>query len=110
MTETAVTQLKTHTRSALDAATVAEAFRITAFERAEDIAIRTGGDLLTITWGLREWVDARTGRFESAACAIQRRPNLPLPDPVACRGTRSPAPSSSSCPEICPELRKSEIT
>ena len=41
--ETAVTDLNTRNRGALGAATIAEAFRITAAERADDVAIRTEG-------------------------------------------------------------------
>ena len=46
-------QLKTResgARSARDAATIAEAFRITAEDRADAVAIRTKGDAFTITW------------------------------------------------------------
>jgi len=52
----------THGRAALGAATIAEAFRITAGERASEVAIRTRGDEFTITWGeLRERVRALGG-------------------------------------------------
>jgi long-chain acyl-CoA synthetase len=43
----------------VDAATMAEAFRITAQQRAGDVAIRTKGDAVSWTWGdLRDRVDA----------------------------------------------------
>jgi hypothetical protein len=46
-------------RRATGAATLPEAFRITAADRAGDIAIRTRADEVTLTWGrLRERVDA----------------------------------------------------
>ena len=63
----AATQSETHTRAAVGAATIAEAFRITAAERASDVAIRTKGDAFTITWGeLRERVDALAGGLAGA--------------------------------------------
>jgi long-chain acyl-CoA synthetase len=49
----------TQPRGAVGAATIAEAFRITAANRADDVAIRTKGDEVSWTWGeLRERVDA----------------------------------------------------
>jgi long-subunit acyl-CoA synthetase (AMP-forming) len=43
---------------AVDAATIAEAFRVTAQQRAGDVAIRTKGDAVSWTWeDLRERVD-----------------------------------------------------
>jgi long-chain acyl-CoA synthetase len=92
MTETAVTQLKPRARSARDAATIAEAFRITAAERAQDVAIRTKGDAFTITWGeLRERVDALAGglaklgvgRGETVALMLSNRPEFHLCDLAA---------------------------
>src|SRR5580692_6189835 len=57
-----LTQATTQQRAALGAATIAEAFRITAAERAEEVAIRTKQDAFSITWGeLRERVDALAG-------------------------------------------------
>jgi long-chain acyl-CoA synthetase len=48
----------TTSRRAVDAATLAEAFRITASQRAGDMAVRTRGDEVAWTWGeLRERVD-----------------------------------------------------
>jgi long-subunit acyl-CoA synthetase (AMP-forming) len=90
MTETAVTQPST--RPAVGAATVAEAFRITAAERAEDVAIRTKGDAFTITWGeLRERVDAMAGglaglglgRGQTIALMVSNRPEFHLCDLAA---------------------------
>jgi long-chain acyl-CoA synthetase len=92
MMETAVTQLKARARSASHAGTVAEAFRITAAERAGDIAIRTKGDAFTITWGeLRERVDALAGglaklglgRGEAIALMLSNRPEFHLFDLAA---------------------------
>jgi long-chain acyl-CoA synthetase len=92
MRETEVTQLKPRARSARDAATIAEAFRITAAERAGDVAIRTKGDAFTITWGeLRERVDALAGglaklglgRGETVALMLSNRPEFHLCDLAA---------------------------
>jgi long-chain acyl-CoA synthetase len=80
------------TRQALGAATIAEAFRITAAERAEEIAIRTKQDAFTITWGeLRERVDALAGglaklgvgRGDSVALMLSNRPEFHLSDLAA---------------------------
>jgi long-chain acyl-CoA synthetase len=71
------------------AATIAEAFRITAAERSGDVAIRTRGDAFTITWGeLRERVDALAGglaelglqRGETLALLLSNRPEFHLCD------------------------------
>src|SRR5690349_2007396 len=43
------------TARAADAATIAEAFRITAGQREDQVAIRTKGDEVAITWG--QWRD-----------------------------------------------------
>jgi long-chain acyl-CoA synthetase len=49
----------TRPRDAVGAATIAEAFRITAANRPDDVAIRTRGGEIAWTWGeLRERVDA----------------------------------------------------
>ncbi len=65
--ETAVTGSATVEYAALGAASIAEAFRITATERQNDVAIRTKGDEFTITWGeLRERVDALAGGLAQA--------------------------------------------
>ncbi|MGH2865398.1 MAG: AMP-dependent synthetase/ligase, partial [Solirubrobacteraceae bacterium] len=80
------------TRRALGAATIAEAFRITAAERAEDVAIRTKQDAFTITWGeLRERVDALAGglaklgvrRGDRVALMLSNRPEFHLCDLAA---------------------------
>ncbi len=90
--ETEVTESVTHVRAALAAATIAEAFRITAGERAEQVAIRTKGDEFTITWGeLRERVDALAGglaklgvqRGDSVALMMSNRPEFHLCDLAA---------------------------
>jgi long-chain acyl-CoA synthetase len=80
------------TRQALGAATIAEAFRITAAERAEEVAIRTKQDAFTITWGdLRERVDALAGglaklgigRGDSVALMLSNCPEFHLCDLAA---------------------------
>jgi long-chain acyl-CoA synthetase len=80
------------TREALGAATIAEAFRITARERAGEIAIRTRQDASTITWGeLRERVDALAGglarlgvkRGDTVALMLSNRPEFHLCDLAA---------------------------
>src|SRR3984893_7868111 len=87
--ESAVSQLKTGGRSASQAATIAEAFRITAAERADEVAIRTKDDAFTITWGaLRERVDALAGglaklgleRGQTIALLIGNRPEFHICD------------------------------
>jgi long-chain acyl-CoA synthetase len=79
-------------REALAAATIAEAFRITAAERVEEVAIRTKGDAFSITWGeLRERVDALAGglaklgvqRGDSVALMLSNRPEFHLCDLAA---------------------------
>ena len=48
----------TTSKRGVDAATIAQAFRITAEQRAGDVAIRTKGDAVSWTWGdLRDRVD-----------------------------------------------------
>jgi long-chain acyl-CoA synthetase len=80
------------TREALNATTLAEAFRITAAERADEVAIRTRQDAFTITWGeLRERVDALAGglaklgvgRGDSVALLLSNRPEFHLCDLAA---------------------------
>jgi long-subunit acyl-CoA synthetase (AMP-forming) len=77
---------------AADASTVAEAFRITAAERAGEVAIRTKEDAFTITWGeLRERVDALAGglaklgvgRGDTVALMLSNRPEFHLCDLAA---------------------------
>jgi long-chain acyl-CoA synthetase len=71
------------------AATIAEAFRITAAEREGDIAIRTKDDAFTITWGsLRDRADALAAglhalglrRGDTLALMIGNRPEFHLCD------------------------------
>jgi long-subunit acyl-CoA synthetase (AMP-forming) len=71
------------------AATIAEAFRITAAERLDEVAIRTKGDAFTITWGeLRDRVDALAGglaelglrRGDTLALMLSNRPEFHLCD------------------------------
>jgi long-subunit acyl-CoA synthetase (AMP-forming) len=87
--ESAAVEQKSGARAALNASTVAEAFRITAAEREGDVAIRTKGDAFTITWGeLRERVDALAGglaqlgvqRGESVALMLSNRPEFHICD------------------------------
>jgi long-chain acyl-CoA synthetase len=77
---------------AVEADTVAEAFRITASGRADDVAIRTKDDAFTITWReLRERVDALAGglaklgckRGETVALMFSNRPEFHLCDLAA---------------------------
>jgi long-chain acyl-CoA synthetase len=79
-------------RAALKAATLAEAFRITAAERENDVAIRTKGDAFTITWGeWRDRADALAGglaklgvaRGESVALMLSNRPEFHICDVAA---------------------------
>jgi long-chain acyl-CoA synthetase len=90
--ESALQQTRPHAPAALSAATVAEAFRITARERADEVAIRTKGDAFTITWGqLRERVDALAaglaelgvGRGQAVALMLSNRPEFHLCDLAA---------------------------
>jgi long-chain acyl-CoA synthetase len=71
------------------AGTLAQAFRNTAAERAEEVAIRTKGDAFTITWGeLRERVDALAGglaelglrRGDTLALMLSNRPEFHICD------------------------------
>src|ERR1700730_6115021 len=90
--ESAVSQLKTGGRSASQAATIAEAFRITVAERGDDVAIRTKDDAFTITWGeLRERVDDLAGglaklrvrRGQTVALMLSNRPEFHICDLAA---------------------------
>jgi long-chain acyl-CoA synthetase len=76
-------------RRAVGAATIAEAFRITAAERADHVAVRTRGDEQSWTWGhLRERVDALAGglttlglaKGDTLALLIANRPEFHLCD------------------------------
>jgi long-subunit acyl-CoA synthetase (AMP-forming) len=77
---------------AAGAATIAEAFRITSAQRAQEVAIRTKGDEFTITWGeLRERADALAAglhalglrRGDTLALMIGNRPEFHLCDIAA---------------------------
>jgi long-chain acyl-CoA synthetase len=79
----------TQPRGAVGAATIAEAFRITAANRADDVAIRTKGDEVSWTWGeLRERVDALAAglaglgltRGDTVALLLANRPEFHLAD------------------------------
>jgi long-chain acyl-CoA synthetase len=79
----------TQPREAVGAATIAEAFRITAANRADDVAIRTKGDEVAWTWGeLRERVDALAAglvglglkRGDTVALLFGNRPEFHLCD------------------------------
>src|ERR1700694_2441221 len=89
---TAVSQSGSQERPALSASTIAEAFRITAADRVEEVAIRTKEDAFTITWGeLRGRVDALAGglaklglgRGETIALMLSNRPEFHLCDLAA---------------------------
>ncbi len=86
--EAAVTQ-GGKARAAAEAPTLAHAFRITAAERADQVAIRTKEDAFSITWGqLRERVDALAGgldglglkRGDTLALMLSNRPEFHLCD------------------------------
>jgi long-subunit acyl-CoA synthetase (AMP-forming) len=73
----------------VQAATIAEAFRATAVERADEVAIRTRGDEVAWTWGeLRERVDALAGGLarlgvdhgDTVAIMLGNRPEFHLAD------------------------------
>jgi acyl-CoA synthetase (AMP-forming)/AMP-acid ligase II len=79
----------TQPREAVGAATIAEAFRITAADRADEVAVRTKGDEVAWTWAeLRERVDALaaglTGlglkRGDTVALLFGNRPEFHLSD------------------------------
>jgi long-chain acyl-CoA synthetase len=76
----------------LTASTLAHAFRATAAERADEVAIRTKQDEFSITWGeLRERVDALAGglaklgvgRGDTVALMLSNRPEFHLCDLAA---------------------------
>ena len=76
-------------RSATAAATVAEAFRITAGDSPDRVAVRTKDDEISWTWGeLRERVDALAGglaalgvgRGDKVALLLSNRPEFHLAD------------------------------
>jgi long-chain acyl-CoA synthetase len=91
--ETAVTENTGSANAvALGASTIAEAFRITAAQRHDDVAIRTKDDAFTITWGeLRERVDAVARglaglglkRGDTIALMLSNRPEFHICDLAA---------------------------
>jgi long-subunit acyl-CoA synthetase (AMP-forming) len=79
----------TAARRAVDASTIAEAFRITAEQRAGEVFLRTKGDEVALTWeAARERVDAIAGglarlglsRGDTIALLIGNRPEFALVD------------------------------
>jgi long-chain acyl-CoA synthetase len=87
--EAAVNESVPRERSAAHAPTIAAAFRITAAERLDEVAIRTRGDAFTITWGeLRDRVDALAGglaelglrRGDTLALMLSNRPEFHICD------------------------------
>ncbi len=89
---TAAAQTHDASDAARRAPTLAQAFRITAAARAEEVAIRTKDDAFTITWGdLRERVDSLAGglaklglrRGETVALMLSNRPEFHLCDLAA---------------------------
>src|SRR5215212_4146829 len=79
-------------RRAVDAATIAEAFRITARQRADEVAVRTKDDATRLTWAqLRDRVDALAGglprlgvrRGDSVALMLTNRPEFSVCDLAA---------------------------
>ncbi|HTB69661.1 MAG TPA: AMP-dependent synthetase/ligase [Solirubrobacteraceae bacterium] len=91
--ESGVSEPKAPGRAAsIDARTVAEAFRATVSQRAEQVAIRTKEDAFTITWGeLLQRVDALAGglaklgveRGDTVALMLSNRPEFHLCDLAA---------------------------
>ncbi len=88
----AVTEPITRERAPVTAETLAEAFRLTAADRADELAIRTKGDAFTITWGeLRHRVDDLAGglaklglaRGETIALMLSNRPEFHICDLAA---------------------------
>jgi long-chain acyl-CoA synthetase len=90
--EADVTEQVTRGGRVIEASTIAQAFRDTVADRAQDVAIRTRGDEFTITWGeLRERVDALAGglaklgveRGDTVAMMLSNRPEFHLCDLAA---------------------------
>ncbi len=87
-----MTGLKVPGESALDAATIAEAFRITVERNPDRVAVRTRDDSVSLTWGeLRDRVDAfagglaglGVGRGDTVAIMLTNRPEFHLADLAA---------------------------
>src|SRR3954451_14372394 len=79
-------------RRSVAAATLAEAFRLTAEDAADNVAVRTAGDEIAWTWAqLRERVDAfagglaalGVGRGDTVALMISNRPEFMVADLAA---------------------------
>ena len=77
------------TNRALNASSMAEAFRITAEDHADRVAVRTKDDSVSFTWGeLRERVDALAGglaklgvqRGDTVALMFSNRPEFSIAD------------------------------
>jgi long-subunit acyl-CoA synthetase (AMP-forming) len=82
----------TATRKAIDAGTFAEAFRITAANKPDEVFVRTKGDDVTLTWAqMRERVDALAGglaklglkRGDTIAILLTNRPEFHVVDLAA---------------------------
>jgi len=82
----------TASRKAVDARSIAEAFRITAHQRADEVAVRTKGDEQSWTWSeLRSRVDALAGglaglgleKGQAVAILLTNRPEFHLADIAA---------------------------
>src|SRR3954452_22608627 len=80
------------TSRAAHAATIAEAFRLTAVDHADRVAMRTKDDEVKLTWGeLRDRVDALAGglarlrvrRGETEALMLANRPEFAIADLAA---------------------------
>ncbi len=85
----ASSDLRTTSHRATAAATIAEAFRITAEEHPDRVAVRTKDDEVSLTWGeLRERVDALAGglaelgvkRGDKVALMLLNRPEFHIAD------------------------------
>src|SRR3954462_5176711 len=83
---------ETAAKRAVDAATIAEAFRLTSPERAGDVAVRTLDGSTEWTWGeLREKVDALADglyalgvrKGDAVALMLSNRPEFHLADLAA---------------------------
>ena len=83
---------RTAARRAVDASTIAEAFRISAEQRADEVFLRTKGDEVALTWAqTRERADALAGglaalglsRGDTVALLISNRPEFALADLAA---------------------------
>src|SRR4051794_26165365 len=86
------TTLATPARRAVGARTIAEAFRITADDHPDRVAVRTKDDEVSLTWsGLRERVDALAGglarlgvrRGDTVALMLSNRPEFHIADLAA---------------------------